>query len=511
MPVEGDRGKRDEALEIGPDPRRIGAHGIAQGLLVHGRDASGLRHNRSVPDVLEGAHIAGCRIESVAGRGGMGIVYRATQLSLARPVALKLIAPEFAADAGFRERFERESRMAAAIDHPNVIPVYGAGEEDGRLYLVMRWVAGTDLHRLLREDGRLEPVRAARIVEQVAGALDAAHAAGLVHRDVKPANVLLSGEHAYLADFGLTRLVGSDDHLTTAGHFLGTVDYMAPEQFRNEPVDARTDVYALACVLYAALTGAPPFPRETVPQTMLAHLHDEPPSAVGVPKPLQRVLSRALAKAPDERYPSAGDLGRAALAAAEGRSVTEAERSVARGAAAPRTRRRAAPPPPDEPPVKRYSTRPRRMWAWVAATVGLAGAALAFAVLSPADAPVPPGEPVSASDVARLANAFADAYAKEDGARLTRLLTSDAQRVTPRDRQRGRAGVVAEYQRQFDGNATTGFKLSDLKTDGGPAGRATARFTASYEGASPATGAITLIVIRDRGRPRIVLIKTQPS
>ena len=178
--------------------------------------------------MLEGAHIAGCRIETVAGRGGMGIVYRATQISLGRPVALKLIAPEHAADSDFRERFQRESRMAAAIDHPNVIPVYEAGEEDGRLYLVMRWVAGTDLHKLIRDTGRLEPTRAAAIVNQVAGALDAAHAAGLVHRDVKPANVLLSGDHAYLADFGLTRLAGTDTRLTTAGHFLGTVDYMAP-------------------------------------------------------------------------------------------------------------------------------------------------------------------------------------------------------------------------------------------------------------------------------------------
>ena len=229
-------------------------------------------------DVLEGAHIAGCRIETVAGRGGMGIVYRATQLSLGRPVALKLIAPEHAADDGFRERFQRESRMAAAIDHPNVIPVYEAGEEDGRLYLVMRWVAGTDLHRLLRAEGKIDPLRAAEIVNQVAGALDAAHQAGLIHRDVKPANVLLSGEHAYLADFGLTRFAGADT-LTTAGHFLGTVDYMAPEQFHPGPNDARADVYALGCVLFAALTGAPPFLRETVPATMLAHLHDKPPRA----------------------------------------------------------------------------------------------------------------------------------------------------------------------------------------------------------------------------------------
>ena len=300
--------------------------------------------HRGVTDVLEGAHIAGCRIETVAGRGGMGIVYRATQLSLGRPVALKLIAPEHAADSDFRERFQRESRMAAAIDHPNVIPVYEAGEEDGRLYLVMRWVAGTDLHRLLREQGRLEPDRAAAIVCQVAGALDAAHAAGLVHRDVKPANVLLSGEHAYLADFGLTRFAGADTQLTTAGHFLGTVDYMAPEQFHPGPNDARADVYALGCVLFAALTGAPPFLRETVPATMLAHMHDPPPRASdtrGVPAAFDRVLARALAKAPEDRYPSAGDFGRAALAAAEGRSVTAEERSVARGAAAPTIPRRA--------------------------------------------------------------------------------------------------------------------------------------------------------------------------
>src|SRR4051812_45677879 len=322
--------------------------------------------------------MAGCRIESVAGRGGMGIVYRATQLSLGRPVALKLIAPEHAADAGFRERFQRESRMAAAIDHPNVIPVYEAGEEDGRLYIVMRWVEGTDLHRELRSGGRLAPARAAMIVNQVAGALDAAHAAGLVHRDVKPANVLLSGDHAYLADFGLTRFAGGDTHMTTAGHFLGTVDYMAPEQFRAElGDDARADVYALGCVLFAALTGAPPFLRDTVPATMLAHLHDAPPrpsDTPGVPKAFNRVLARALAKDPEDRYPSAGDFGRAAVAAAEGRSVTESERSVARGAAAPTVHRAQQPWPsePEEPEVRRYRARPRLRWVWLGAAGTLA-------------------------------------------------------------------------------------------------------------------------------------------
>jgi ketosteroid isomerase-like protein len=471
-----------------------------------------------VTDVLEGAHIAGCRLEAVAGRGGMGIVYKATQLSLARPVAVKLIAPEHAADEGFRERFERESRMAAAIEHPNVIPVYGAGEEDGRLYLVMRWVAGTDLHRLLREQGRLEPLRTAEIVVQVADALDAAHAAGLVHRDVKPANVLLSGEHAYLADFGLTRHAGADPAITSTGQFLGTVDYMAPEQFRREAVDARADVYALGCVLYAALTGAPPFPRETVPATMLAHMHDPvpPPSSCGVARDFDRVLARALAKAPDDRYPSAGDLGRAALAAAEGRSVTEAERSVARGEAAPRTLKQPDVTLPlgddaEEPVVRRYRAGSRRAWALVAGVAAFAVAAVALSTSVGGGAAGPPGGSVSADAVARLARSFAHAYAAEDAERLSRLLTSDVQRVTPSDRERGRSDVVASYEGQFARNETTGFTLSGLDATGGPAARATARYRATYRGAPPSTGTITFDAILERGRPRIELIAARPD
>ncbi len=465
-------------------------------------------------DVLQGAHIAGCRLETVAGRGGMGIVYRATELSLGRPVALKLIAPEHAADAGFRERFQRESRMAAAIDHPNVIPVYAAGEEDGRLYLVMRWVAGTDLHRLLRDEQRLDPLRAAQIVHQVAGALDAAHAAGLVHRDVKPANVLLSGDHAYLADFGLTRFAGADSQLTDANHFLGTVDYMAPEQFHPGPVDARADVYALGCVLYAALTGRPPFLRETVPQTMLAHLHDAPPRAsdAGVPPGFDRVLARALAKAPEDRYPSAGDFGRAALAAAEGRSVTEAERSVARGAAAPRTLRQ--PPPPPEraaPTVRRYRTRRRRASLWIAGVAALGTGAIAIAAIpGGTDAPAPGGA-VSTSDVKRLANAFAAAYAQEDDVRIARLLTSDAQRVTPQNRQSGRAQVVSAYRNQFAANQTAGFELSALEASGGPVGRAQAHYKISYGSGETTTGTMTWDVISERGHPRISLIAARPD
>ena len=283
----------------------------------------------------------GYRIEAVAGRGGMGVVYRAVQLDLGRPVALKLIAADRAADPDFRERFQRESRMAAAIDHPHVVPVHGAGEHDGQLYLVMRFVRGTDLHALVKREGPLAPERAAQIVAQVASALDAAHAAGLVHRDVKPANVLLAGsgreEHAYLSDFGLTRLLASETQLTETGQWMGTIDFSAPEQLSAQRIDARADVYSLGCVLHAALVGTPPFPRGTLPATLLAHLQDPVPrpSECGAPTGFDRVMARALAKEPEGRYPSAGDLGRAARAAARGEPVTESERSVAVGSAAP--------------------------------------------------------------------------------------------------------------------------------------------------------------------------------
>jgi serine/threonine-protein kinase len=291
-----------------------------------------------VPDLEPGAIFAGCRIDEVAGRGGMGVVYRATDLALGRPVAIKVIGGSHAGDPEFHERFAREARMAARIDHPNVVPLYAAGEFEGRPYLIMRFVPGTDLHRELAASGALAADRAVWIVAQVASALDAAHAAGLVHRDVKPANVLLSDDHVYLTDFGLTRLATGQTSVTASGQWMGTVDYASPEQLQGRRCDARADVYALGCVLFAALTGGPPFPRGTVPATLLAHLHDPPPRVsgiAGVPPQLDRVLARALAKAPADRYPSCGDLARAALAAARGEHVTEEERSVARGSAAP--------------------------------------------------------------------------------------------------------------------------------------------------------------------------------
>ena len=346
-------------------------------------------------ELSPGDELAGYRIEAVAGRGGMGVVYRATDTALERKVAIKLISDELAKDDSFRERFKRESRLAASIRHPNVITVFRAGEEDGHLFIAMDYIEGTDLKELIAGDGRLEPAAAARIVLQVGEALDAAHAKTLVHRDVKPANVLIAreggGARAYLTDFGLTKNIGSETGMTKTGVVVGTIDYMAPEQMQGGPIDARVDIYSLGCVLWEALTAQVPYPRDSTVAKMYAHAHDDPPSlseaAPGLPAALGQVVSRAMAKQPEERYLSAGDLGRAALAAAEGREIDMTERSVAMGAAALRTgpddaatavRPRAAPPSPTDaaaPP-------PRRRGRWVAAAAaGLAALALALVLL----------------------------------------------------------------------------------------------------------------------------------
>jgi DNA-binding beta-propeller fold protein YncE len=286
-----------------------------------------------------GSVFAGCRVEGVIGRGEMGVVYRAEELALQRMVALKLILPEHSQDARFGERFRRESRLAASIDHPNVIPVLEAGDEDGRLFIMMRLVEGTDLRALIAAQGRLEPLRAARIVHQVGAALDAAHARGLVHRDVKPANVLLArGDHVYLTDFGLAKRADSGGGLTRTGSIVARAEYAAPEQITNEGVDARADVYALGCLLFEALTGEAPFARgQGAP--LLAHLDAPPPSPVerrrDLPREFDEVVRRAMAKRPSERYPSAGDLGQAALVAAGAQRRARAESVVATGEAAP--------------------------------------------------------------------------------------------------------------------------------------------------------------------------------
>jgi DNA-binding beta-propeller fold protein YncE len=290
-------------------------------------------------ELQAGDVFAGYRVTGVAGRGGMGVVYEAEQLDLQRPVALKLIATPLARDEAFRERFVRESRAAAAIDHPNVIPVYSAGEDDGRLYLAMRFVDGEDLRTLVHREGPLEPARAAAIIAQIGNALDAAHARGLIHRDIKPANVLLDRGHAYLTDFGLTKRLTGETTMTGSGRWVGTLGYIAPEQIRGEGVDARADVYALGCLLFYVLTGVAPYRRDSDEATLYAHLNDGAPDAralaPAVPAALAEVVERALAKAPDDRFPSGGDLGRAALAAVGDGPVPPPERVVARGAAAP--------------------------------------------------------------------------------------------------------------------------------------------------------------------------------
>ena len=273
-------------------------------------------------DVAPGTVIAGYRVEGLIGRGGMGEVYRAHQLALDRPVALKLIASDLARDERFAQRFRQEALIAARIDHPNVLPVHEAGQADGRLYLSMRLVDGVDLAHAL-EEGPLDPDRAVRVVTQVAAALDAAHARGLVHRDVKPANILLEDrdgvEHAYLTDFGLAKAVDASGP-TKTGHVVGTVNYLAPEQITAGRSDARSDVYSLGCVLYQCLTGAPPFARATDVATLWAHVNDPTPTPTSsvstLPSALDDVIGRALAKDADRRYGSAGELAVDAAAAA---------------------------------------------------------------------------------------------------------------------------------------------------------------------------------------------------
>ena len=246
----------------------------------------------------------------------MGAVYRAQEAELERKVALKVIAPELAADDRFRDRFLHESRIAASLDHPHVIPIHKAGEESGLLFLAMRYVEGKDLAQLLAEEGALEPRRAVDILSQVAEALDAAHEQGLVHRDVKPSNVLIAEaagkEHCYLADFGLTKRTGSLSGVTAAGEIVGTLEYVAPEQITGDPLDERSDVYSLGCVLYECLTGQSPFPRATDVALLWAHVHEEPtpPSKARpeLPRELDTVLARALAKEPGRRYRTAGEL-----------------------------------------------------------------------------------------------------------------------------------------------------------------------------------------------------------
>lgn len=336
-----------------------------------------------------GTEFAGFRIERILGHGGMGSVYLATQIRLGRKVALKVLLPQWAENEEYRSRFIRESELAASIEHTNVLPVYDAGEVEGELYMAVRYIDGPNLRELLRAKRVLPLDRTLSIIRQVASALDAAHTLPLVHRDVKPANILLGqGDHAYLSDFGIARGAESAG-MTTTGSFLGTVDYAAPEQIDGKRVDGQADVYSLGCVLYHCLAGQPPFSRETEIAVMKAQLYDPPPALSNVrpdlPRALDGVVVTAMAKIPPARYRTAGELAVAfdeAIADPAGAglpiTVTEPllpETVLERGHGAP---------PLDED--RTYRSRGGRRTAWIAAGViggvVLAGGVGAAAVLA---------------------------------------------------------------------------------------------------------------------------------
>jgi len=335
-------------------------------------------------DPRVGTQLGDYRIESLLGRGGMSVVYLAEHVRLKRKAAVKLLSPELAEDPTFRARFVSEWERLAQLDHPNIIPVFEAGEADGFLYIAMRYVKSTDLKGLIEREGRLDAERSVSIIAQTASALDAAHQQNLVHRDVKPANILIATgagpegtDHVYLSDFGLTKHTESQSGLTQTGHFMGTIDYVAPEQISGKGVDGRTDQYALGCVLYQCLTGRVPFPREEDTASLFAHLQDPPPKATEVrpdlPPDVDGVIERAMSKLKDDRYSSCTELARAARQALGVRSVaistappvvhvTETVLAAPPGPAAPEPAmataapttpdaRQVAPPPPPPAPV----------------------------------------------------------------------------------------------------------------------------------------------------------------
>jgi serine/threonine-protein kinase len=264
-------------------------------------------------------------IQALIGHGGMSVVYRAEHVALGRKVALKILSPALTDDEDFQERFTRESRLAAALDHPNIVPIYEAGNEAGAFFIAMRYVDGSDLKQLIQREGPLDPARTSSIIKQVASALSAAHDENLVHRDVKPANILISsrrreddGDHVYLSDFGIAKHAASRVNLTKTGLFVGTAEYAAPEQIEGHQLDGRSDIYALGCVLYECLTGEMPYQRESEVAMMYAHLL-EPPPRVSDKRPdlspeLDEVVAKAMAKSKDDRYDNVRDFAAAASA-----------------------------------------------------------------------------------------------------------------------------------------------------------------------------------------------------
>ncbi|MGB2953921.1 MAG: serine/threonine-protein kinase [Gaiellaceae bacterium] len=350
-------------------------------------------------DIPIGTEFAGYRITSVLGRGGMSVVFAAEHATLGRTVALKLLSPALAADESFRERFARESQLAATLDHPNIIPIYDAGEAEGFLYIAMRHVDGQDLGSLLEQEGPLSLPQTLFYIEQVAAALDHAHEQGLVHRDIKPANVMIAkpSDRVYLTDFGVAKQT-STAGLTKTGYFLGTFEYAAPEQIEGRPVDGRTDQYALGCVLYECLSGEPPFEAKTEASVIHAHLVEPPPKVTAkrsdLPFGINDVVTTAMAKSKEDRYSSCGDLTRALRSIALG--TVASERSVAPAGATvqassgtvlskPGTAEAesvAAEPPPTAPrPRRTFTFSGRRLVAFAVLAALVIGGAVAAVVL----------------------------------------------------------------------------------------------------------------------------------
>lgn len=339
-------------------------------------------------DSLIGAQLASYRIEQLIGEGGMSQIYLAEHVVLQKKVALKLLGRELADDENFRERFLRESRLAAALDHPNIVDIYDAGEADGRLFIAMRYIAGSDLRTQIKEQGALPPERALSILSQAAVALDAAHERGLVHRDVKPGNILLgAGDHVYLTDFGVAKQNADRRGLTRTGFFVGTLDYAAPEQIRGEQLDGRADVYAFGCLLYQCLSGKLPYERDSDVQVMFAHLEEPPPRlSDDFPPALDAVVGKAMAKRREDRYPSCAQLVAAARNALTSPAQAPEQPVPSQGVApSPDTTIDRLPdfvPEPTPAPPKRR--RPSRNWLLAAAGAGaflIALASLGLAVL----------------------------------------------------------------------------------------------------------------------------------
>jgi serine/threonine protein kinase len=294
-------------------------------------------------ELATGSTVGGYRIDALISRGGMGVVYRATNVALGRIYALKVLAPELAGDEHFRERFKREIRIAASLHHPNVVAIHHAGEDGSVLFVAMDLVDGANLTEVIARSGKLDPDRAVGLLEQIASALDAAHGKGLVHRDVKPANILVrvenGQEHAYLTDFGLARRYDTPTALTVQGAVVGTVDYMSPEQITGNHADARSDVYALGCVFFQMITGKVPYRRDHSVATLFAHVNDPPPSLEGSAAASHPtfgpVIAKAMAKDPADRYLSTGDFARDAVAALDGARFTGPPTIVGTGPARP--------------------------------------------------------------------------------------------------------------------------------------------------------------------------------